>query len=452
MLAPVCGGGHLERLSLVTEAGRKSALARRCARPRRVLAGTNITFLLVGARGGGRRDKSAKMVGTKTTKTVTVQRRGTFGDDPFFKDSLQEWEEAMKKVVDRWDDAGTTTTTTTTTKPETRTVYRQIRSSNVTSDDTQAVSCTEEDDKYKMMVDVKDFKPEDINVKIVDDTVVVEGKIEKKEGNAVSTQMFTRRFILPPSINLNGVSSALSRDGVLTINAPKLASHVTSRQRNVPITSGAKNGSTTFTSRPSGFTPSTSDQHTGSDKRYLSHTPLHENAAKGAAHTPLHTEVVEHSSRDHWTSFNDMVEKSQREMEDMMRRHSLKSSVEPTASVSTSLDVSKPSSALVRPPAGVSTSHDVITAGKNVTERKEQRWEDKPAPGVTRTNRILNENTELKGADGSVVGSKKRSEQESHAEGSNEQVLPDGTKKRTFTKNYETRKVYSFNTSDPKAL
>lgn len=73
-----------------------------------------------------------------------------------------------------------------------------------------------------MMIDVKDFKPEDINVKVVDDTVVVEGKIEKKEGNAVSTQMFTRRFMLPSIVDFNGISSALSRDGVLTINAPKL--------------------------------------------------------------------------------------------------------------------------------------------------------------------------------------------------------------------------------------
>ena len=59
-------------------------------------------------------------------------------------------------------------------------------------------------------------------MKTIDDTVVVEGKIEKKEGNSISTQKFVRRFLLPPGINLNRISSALSRDGVLTINAPKL--------------------------------------------------------------------------------------------------------------------------------------------------------------------------------------------------------------------------------------
>lgn len=169
------------------------------------------------------------MVGTKTTKTVTVEKRGMFGDDPFFKDSLDEWDKAMKNVVDRWQDSGSKTTTTTTTTststrsiPETRNVYRQIRSSNVTSDDSQAVSCTEENDKYKMMIDAKDYKPGDITVKTVDDTVVVEGKIETKEGNTIKTQVFTRRFMLPPTVNLNAVTSALSRDGVLTINAPKL--------------------------------------------------------------------------------------------------------------------------------------------------------------------------------------------------------------------------------------
>lgn len=72
------------------------------------------------------------------------------------------------------------------------------------------------------MIDAKDYKPGDIIVKTVDDTVVVEGKIEQKEGNTIKTQVFTRRFMLPPTVNMNAVSSALSRDGVLTIYAPKL--------------------------------------------------------------------------------------------------------------------------------------------------------------------------------------------------------------------------------------
>lgn len=407
------------------------------------------------------------MVGTKTTKTVTIERRGAFGDDPFFKDSLQEWDHAMKKVVDKWDNpsGGTTTTTTTTTKgpaTETKNIYRNIRSSNVTSDDSQAVSCTEEDDKYKMMIDVKDFKPEDINVKTIDDTVVIEGKIEKKEGNAVSTQKFTRRFILPSGVNLNAITSALSRDGVLTVNAPKLAIKQGQGQRSIP-SAGAnshKNGATVFTR----FNP----KEDGDDKRYLRHTPLggeesHYPSKGGNIPigmttgnssgniVPLHPES--RHAGDHWQSFNQMVEKSQKEMEDMMRRHTMQPEglSPPTSppSISSNMVVTTNHSA---PPAGVPTNRNVMVSDKGVTEKKEQRWTDQPAPGVTRVNRVLDESTALKGADGSIVGNKSRKEQESHAEGSSEQTLPDGTKKSTFTKSYETKKVYSYNSSDPKAV
>lgn len=393
------------------------------------------------------------MVGTKTTKTVTVQKRsGAFNDDPFFKDSWEEWDNAMKDVVNRWDKTGsnnsnsTTTTTKTTTsssaaRPDTRNVYRQIRSSNIASDDSQAVSCTEEDDKYKMMIDVKDFKPENINVKVVDDTVVVEGKIEKKEGNAVSTQMFTRRFMLPPTVNLNRVSSALTRDGVLTINAPKTEVTPGIGSRRVAITNEGRPGSrgNLGGSGPSFAAGAPTNRRHGDDKRYLQHTPI-------GGENPSSVAVRDGSSGDHWDSFNVMVENSQREMEDMMRRHSVQSNN------STSLEVSAPPSSLTRPPAGVVTTRDVSTRGNAVTERQEKHWDDAPAPGVHRTNHMLNEKTEIKGADGSVVGNKKRSEQESRAEGSNEEILPDGTKRKTFTKNYETRKVFSYNSSDPKAV
>lgn len=411
------------------------------------------------------------MVGTKTTKTVTIEKKGTFGDDPFFRDSWEEWDHAMKKVVDRWDTPSgkTTVTTTTTTAPgtETKTTYRQIRSSNVTSDDSQAVSCTEDDDKYKMMIDVKDFKPEDINVKTIDDTVVVEGKIEKKEGNAISTQKFTRRFILPSGVNLNAISSALSRDGVLTINAPKLAIKGDKGQRSIPAT-GSRNGATVFTR----FTPT--EQYDGDDKRYLRHTPLHSenkscNTRGGSGNIPIGTSLGNSSGNvvplhpesrhadNHWKSFNDMVEKSQKEMEDMMRRHTLQQPGlnPPTSppSISTNVAISsEASNSLSRPPAGVPTNRDVVISDKNVTERKEQRWTDNPAPGVTRNNRVFDESTTLKGADGSVVGNKSRKEQESKAEGSHEETLPDGTKKSTFTKSYETKKVYNYNSSNPKAV
>ena len=77
----------------------------------------------------------------------------------------------------------------------------------------------------QIVIDAKDYKPDGINVKVVDDKVVVEGKIEKKEGNSVSTQTFVRRFTLPVEIvDFSRITSALSKDGVLKVIAPKLVS------------------------------------------------------------------------------------------------------------------------------------------------------------------------------------------------------------------------------------
>ncbi|XP_076032553.1 uncharacterized protein LOC143020250 [Oratosquilla oratoria] len=402
------------------------------------------------------------MVGTKTTKTVTVEKRGTFHDDAFFKDSWDEWDKAMKDVVERWDHGTSRPTSTTTTSvvpggatgSETKTVYRQIRSSNVSSDDSQAVSCKEEDDKYKIVVDVKDFSPEDINVKTVDDTVVVEGKIEKKEGNAVSTQRFTRRFMLPSGVDLNAISSALSRDGVLTINAPKLAIDSKNQSRSVHVTryeslpaagvptsratptTHTTNGQTAFKSFPP-------ELHRESvtvrkpDRKHIdpSLLPPAGKPSDGAATTT--TVQTHHQPQDgHWSSFNKMVEKSQREMEDMMRRHSLHGSERDAAPPSRGVVATTPNN-------NATTTRDVVTKGNTTTEREEKRWADIPEPGIQRKNRSLNENSVIKGADGSVIGNEMRREKESHAAGGSEEMLPDGTKRKTFTKSYETRQVYS---------
>lgn len=381
---------------------------------------------------------------TKTVKTVTIENRGGFHDDSFFKDSWDSWDNAMKDVVQKWDkdapsaanrNAANTTTRTTTTSTvsnlpstETRNVYRQIRSSNVTSDDSQAVSCTEEDDRFQMVIDVKDFKPEGINVKVVDDKIVVEGKIEKKEGNSVSTQQFVRRFMLPPNVDFAKITSALSKDGVLKINAPKqpnarpsLTSSTTTTRSSISSPSNPQNTRevTTFTT-------------TVPDRRGLTSS----------------------QKKEEWsTSFDEMVEKSQREMQEMMNRHTIHTSVEPPSPVALQQSSSIPSSSIVvAPPRGVLTSKDVIRKGDTVTEREEKRWEDKPAPGVTRQHHAVTEVSKLKGPDGTVLGNQERRKQESEAGGEHEEILPDGTKRKTFTKSYETRQVFTSSSNHPKAL
>lgn len=69
---------------------------------------------------------------------------------------------------------------------------------------------------------MQQFKPEEIKVKVVDDFIVVEGKHEERQDkHGYISRQFTRRYKLPPNVNLEAVKSSLSSDGVLSIAAPK---------------------------------------------------------------------------------------------------------------------------------------------------------------------------------------------------------------------------------------
>uniref|UniRef100_A0A1B6GR70 SHSP domain-containing protein n=1 Tax=Cuerna arida TaxID=1464854 RepID=A0A1B6GR70_9HEMI len=79
-------------------------------------------------------------------------------------------------------------------------------------------------DNFKVSLDVQQFKPEELTVKVVDNYVVVEGKHEERsdEHGFVSRQ-FTRRYQLPENCDLQALQSSLSSDGVLQLTAPKKA-------------------------------------------------------------------------------------------------------------------------------------------------------------------------------------------------------------------------------------
>lgn len=161
---------------------------------------------------------------TKTTKTISlVQKDMSFFDDAFFKDAWEDFDTAMQTVLDKYDDKKTKITTGSRTSG--LDVYRNIRSSKIDEDiyASQALQVTEKDGRFSCVMDVKDFTPSDLQVKVVDDRVIVEGKYAKKseDGSSQSSKSFHKEFNLPGCANLDLVSTALSKDGVLTVRAPK---------------------------------------------------------------------------------------------------------------------------------------------------------------------------------------------------------------------------------------
>merc|ERR1712203_659168 len=100
------------------------------------------------------------------------------------------------------------------------------------------VSHVEYDDKnYKIIVNVEKYKPEELFIRTVDNTVIVEAKHEEKtsDGRSSSTQSFSQSFTLPAGVDPDTVKSSLSNQGVLTISAPINKPSRVQQERLVPI-------------------------------------------------------------------------------------------------------------------------------------------------------------------------------------------------------------------------
>ncbi|XP_017464919.1 PREDICTED: heat shock protein 23-like [Rhagoletis zephyria] len=91
-------------------------------------------------------------------------------------------------------------------------------------------------DGFQVSMDVAHFKPSELNVKVVDNTVVVEGKHEEREDeHGYISRNFVRRYILPKGYDASNVMGSLSSDGVLTVVAPKPYSEDKSNERVIQI-------------------------------------------------------------------------------------------------------------------------------------------------------------------------------------------------------------------------
>ncbi|XP_028132594.1 protein lethal(2)essential for life-like [Diabrotica virgifera virgifera] len=80
-------------------------------------------------------------------------------------------------------------------------------------------------DQFSANLDVQQFKPDEISVKVTGDReVTIEGKHEEKEDEHGHVyRHFKRRYVLPKGYDMDKIVSKLSTDGVLSIHAPKIA-------------------------------------------------------------------------------------------------------------------------------------------------------------------------------------------------------------------------------------
>ncbi|CAL4068413.1 unnamed protein product [Meganyctiphanes norvegica] len=151
---------------------------------------------------------------------ITVEKKTTFFSDAAFKDVQEQLKTSMRDILKR---AGVKDA-----KDE-YAAYRSEREKN-TTDDNQAIISTEHDDHYKVLIDMQDFKG-DVSIKSLNDnSIMVECHKKKKSGALIRT--YQRRIVFPGHINLEAVTSNLSKEGILSIFAPK---RVKDTRKTIPI-------------------------------------------------------------------------------------------------------------------------------------------------------------------------------------------------------------------------
>ncbi|XP_029564936.1 heat shock protein beta-1 [Salmo trutta] len=76
-------------------------------------------------------------------------------------------------------------------------------------------------DSWRITLDVNHFSPEEISIKTKGGFLEITGQHEEREDEHGSvSRCFTRKYKLPPGVDLQHVSSSLSGEGVLLVEAP----------------------------------------------------------------------------------------------------------------------------------------------------------------------------------------------------------------------------------------
>lgn len=92
-----------------------------------------------------------------------------------------------------------------------------------------------EDGHLQMALDVAQYKPEEINVKLCDNNLVVEAKTETSENDSYHKAEFKRWIRLPEDVKHDAIKSTLTEDNKLVIDVPVNKPIENSRSRSIPV-------------------------------------------------------------------------------------------------------------------------------------------------------------------------------------------------------------------------
>ena len=93
---------------------------------------------------------------------------------------------------------------------------------NFHSSSSQSATMQLKNGKFSIEVDIQDFDPEDIDIKVEGDNIILVGRREIKRGSSSSVRQFNQKFALPPGLDVAQLTTAVTVEGQLVISAPQL--------------------------------------------------------------------------------------------------------------------------------------------------------------------------------------------------------------------------------------
>ncbi|XP_055615130.1 heat shock protein beta-1, partial [Toxorhynchites rutilus septentrionalis] len=130
----------------------------------------------------------------------------------------------------------TATSSSTTTSNAASALKHPQQSSTQVQDINSPLIQEDGDNKVlKLRFDVSQYAPEEIVVKTVDNKLLVHAKHEEKSDTKSVYREYNREFLLPKGCNPELIKSSLSKDGVLTVDAPLPPQALTAGETMIPI-------------------------------------------------------------------------------------------------------------------------------------------------------------------------------------------------------------------------
>jgi len=93
-----------------------------------------------------------------------------------------------------------------------------------------------DDNGFKVTLNVRNYTPEDLAVKVVDKYVTITGKhVEDLGEDGFSSRQFSTKYRIPDGVGVDLIRSSLGSDGILTVEAPLEVPQIPVIEKTIPI-------------------------------------------------------------------------------------------------------------------------------------------------------------------------------------------------------------------------